>query len=128
MSESMANLDSHVSIILDPSEEARAAECAEQGPLWLLNSPLVAVLAEKLRQKYSMHSDYVTVFNPQGDSAEDILMNAIPVIEEHHPEMTSLTVIGVYLSRRIRSGLGDGEFLELKNGFVFIRHRDCLES
>lgn len=120
----MANLDPRVTLILDRSYGSRASEDAQRGPLWIIKSDQNAGTVRALWREYGNspeHVEYITEFRPEGDSAEESCIYIIPVILEHHPRLLELTVIGSALTPRLRSVLGEGEYRETDEGFVFCK-------
>ncbi len=114
----MASLDSPVTLILDKSYALRAIGDAERGPVWLVKSPKNAEAAKELWHIFEGCGVWITVFDPHGESAEEVCLNVIPEIDIHHPELSELVVVGVSLTPRMRTVLGNRVNQEIDDGFI----------
>ena len=123
----MANLESHVTLILDRSHGARALKDAQRGPIWIIKSEQNAETVRTLWREYESSSDHVTEFTPIGDSAEENCIHIIPdVLEqfsaaleaEQYEEVIELCSDSVYWETP-RSGSKRGK----TNVLQFLRER-----
>jgi hypothetical protein len=110
------------------------AEFAPGVPVWIVNTPLNRVLAERLRKERNQkgHLTGITSFNDsKSSSAADLLVSELDKIDLHHgshsanPPYTLLEVLGAPLSDRKAqlSQYGFDEFHPSAAGFRAIRPR-----
>jgi len=124
----MASLESPVTLILDESYAFRAIEDAKRGPVWLVKSPKNDESAKELWRKYKGCGSYITVFDSSGRSAEEACLNVIPDIDLHHPELSELIVIGVSLTTRMRTVLGNRVNRKTDDGFALSPNDNYLSN
>jgi hypothetical protein len=93
-------------------------------PLWVCDSPVNRLVAERLWSKPNLDPMAVTVFTRISDSDEQICAHIIPTIDQHHPGWTEIAVVGAAATPAVRkcfASFAPGRFLESRVGFTFVR-------
>jgi hypothetical protein len=113
-----------VSLVIDPILGAKGLALIERGPVWLIESPANRRAAEQLWRRDGVPPGWVTVFTPEGDTAEEIVTNLLATVAEHHPLWRRLEVIGAGFTETIGRQLrhfGRGKAEATRQGFVWSR-------
>lgn len=109
-----------VVVILDPIYPHLESLCA-QTPVWAVETSGHRELAKMIwaRRNPGDSLPDLTLFHDQGDPEANCL-DILDTIQEHHPEMDAIEVIGTVPSGKIREvlhELGYGSIEEFKDGF-----------
>jgi hypothetical protein len=122
-----------VFVVLDREYGQRLSGLARKGPVWVVDTPVNRADAQKLWAAHPNRSllDGVTTFKTGDDcSPEEILINELDTIDEHHGirsadlPYTVLEVIGTVATQRITAELsrfGFTHFEPLPEGFRAVR-------
>jgi hypothetical protein len=113
-----------VTLVLDASCGDGLA--AFEPPIWVCESPVNLLAAERLRTKRSQD---VTTFKRISESEDETIDDMLSTIDEHHPGWAALSVVGSAASPAVRATFapfGPGEFLESAWGFRFVRSTEAL--
>jgi hypothetical protein len=122
-----------VFVVLDRNYGERVSDLVQAGAVWVVDTPLNRSAAQKVwaDEPNRDHLDGVTTFKFGEDSSpEDILINELDTIDEHHgiysanPPYTVLEAIGTSISERPRSKLsqfGFNQFETTSKGFRAVR-------
>ncbi len=111
-----------VTLVLDASYGENLA--ALDPPVWVCDSPVNRLVAERLWAKPNRHPMAVTVFKRVSESVVQICADVIPIIDEHHPGWTQIAVIGALAASEAQECFAlfaPGQFLEGPAGFTFVR-------
>ena len=92
--------------------------------MWLVKSSKNTEAAKELRRKFEGYGGYITVFDSYGESAEELCLNVIPEIDLHHPELSELVVVGLSLTPRMRTVLGNRVNRQTDDGFALSQSDD----
>jgi hypothetical protein len=117
-----------VAIILDPAFGDRVEQVLAGQPVWICHSALNRLATEAIWAAKPLPSDELTIFNTSpSDTPESNFISILGTIDEHHPNWTTLEVIGVQLTEEVKLALTDvvdGRFSTIANGFLFKRFSD----
>ena len=118
-----------VTVVLDREFGQRLRELVDEGPVWVVDSPVNRDTAHKLWAEFPdrSHLNGITVFKAAaGRSGEQILTDEIDTIDLHHgvysanPAYTVIRVLGCELNAEVEgslSGYGFDSFTRNANGF-----------
>jgi hypothetical protein len=122
-----------VLVVVDREYGERLAELADAGPVWIVDTPVNRVVAQRIwaANPNRSHLESVTTFKfGEVSSSEDAVINELETIDLHHgtysanPPYTVLEVIGTGISPRIKAALaqfGFNEFHQTSQGFRAVR-------
>ena len=121
-------MSEHVTLVVDREFGEQAKPRASIGPLWVIdsstNTPVINELwASGVRYDANSPARFNAV---PGRSPEDSAIAFIDTVDTHHPNWTSLEIIGVALSPRLLSAFleyGLGSAVETPTGLVFSRDK-----
>jgi hypothetical protein len=127
-----------VSIVLDRSYGPRLRELLKVGPVWAVDSPANRECARQLWSEHPTpdHLDGITIFKAEDRSPEEMLMDQMGTIDEHHgihsaaPPYTAVRVIGSSLTpeaRQLLGSLGFDSFTHADEGFAAVRPCPAVE-
>jgi hypothetical protein len=119
-------------VVLDRDYGPRLTELAQSGPVWIVDTPANRNAARRIWNAAVPGTfESVTTFTfGEGSSFEDVLINELPTIAEHHglysgnPPYTMMEVIGTEISEKIKDALarfGFDQFEPTPLGFRAIR-------
>ena len=116
----------HVTLVVDPEFGQRAKAQSMLGPLWVIQSPRNApVIRELWATENFRFPDSPTLFDAvAGRSPEELAMEVIETVDEHHPAWQSFDIIGVRPSAKLLDALhrcATGSTKETRTGFIFSR-------
>jgi hypothetical protein len=128
----MGNAPYLVTIVLDRVYGPRLREALEEGPVWVVDSPVNREVAQKLWNEFPSrdHLNGITVFKGAGAGSEEVLIGEFATIDLHHgihsadPPYTVIRVIGCYLTSEIETTLseyGFDSFERIDGGFEAVR-------
>jgi hypothetical protein len=122
-----------VYVVVERGFGEQLAELERGVPVWIVDTHANKAVAERLwsERPAESHLTGITTFNGlPSESAEDLLLGRLDVIDLHHrphsanPPYTVVEVFGAALSTRVKIALaeyGFDEFGEKSNGFTAIR-------
>jgi hypothetical protein len=122
-----------VFVVVDRDYGQRLAGLAEEGPVWIVDTPANRSVAQQIWASHPnrSHLEGVTTFKvPEGASSEDMLTNELDTIDLHHGTQsanspyTVLEVIGIAISEKLKAELGKfgfDNFQKTAQGFRAVR-------
>jgi hypothetical protein len=127
-----------VSIVLDRSYGPRLRELLRAGPVWAVDSPANRDCARQLWSEHPAndHLNGITIFKAEDRSPEQMLMDQMGTIDEHHgiysavAPYTAVRVVGRSLTPEVRQFLGRfgfESFTSTEEGFAAVRPRPIVE-
>jgi len=80
-----------VQVVVDAFFGARLAEISAEGPVWIVDSPINRPAVERLwaERAEQSHLTGITIFNPNGEGAEALLLSELDTIDLHHGEYSA---------------------------------------
>jgi len=108
-----------VFVVLDRDYGQRLDELAQNGPVWIVDTPANRAVAQQIWAAVPnrSHLEGVTTFkSPEGGSSEDILINELDTIDLHHgtysanPPYTVVEVIGAGISDKVKESFAEFGF------------------
>ncbi len=122
-----------VFVVVDRDYSEHLAELAQNGPVWIVDTPANRTAAQKVWAGDPSRNrlDGITTFKfPEDSSSEDILIDELDTIDLHHgtysanPPYTIVEVIGTALSHKIKgkfAEFGVDQFEPTALGFRAVR-------
>jgi hypothetical protein len=107
-----------VSVVLDRKFGSRISELLEDGPVWVVDSPINRDSAEKAWAEFTKHNHLngVTVFTATERDPSQTLIYEMPTIDLHHgvysadPAYTIIRVFGCTLITEVQESLAEFGF------------------
>jgi hypothetical protein len=118
-----------VFVVLDRDYGQRLDQLAQNGPVWIVDTPDNRAVAQHIwaAAPNRSHLEGVTTFKfPEDSSPEDILINELDEIDLHHgvhsanPPYTVIEVIGAGINGKVKESLskfGFDQFKAMPQGF-----------
>jgi hypothetical protein len=122
-----------VFVVLDRDYGQRLVDLVQTGPVWIVDTPSNRTVAQRIwaGDPNRSYLEGVTTFKfTEGSSSEDILINELATIDDHHgtysanPPYTVIEVIGTGISDKVKDEMarfGFNQFEPTSGGFRAIR-------
>lgn len=109
-----------VAIVFDPDFGSELASLANRMAVWVIDSAANRPVAEKLWSDHPPDSRLTIFTEPPDQSPEDLLIDTLADVDLHHPDWTTITVIGRAASQAI------AHFVQELGGDLVPPRNDCF--
>lgn len=108
-----------LAVVVDRDFGNRLLELAQRLHVWICTSEKNRQAFESVCEQAGTYStdEGATIFNAaEGESPGGLVMNMLPIIEEHHPSWSVLEIYGTACTPALREVLREYGFTELQEG------------